>query len=67
MTEIQIKEHQAMKNKFSNYPKLPKFILMKKDKNYVKANKGLQSSCLSGFYSRVNNWYSANTPNYKSQ
>jgi uncharacterized protein YijF (DUF1287 family) len=66
MTELQIKEHEAMKKKFSNYPKLPKFILRRNEKNYEKPNKGLQHSCVMGFYSRVENWYKANTPEYKS-
>jgi hypothetical protein len=66
MTELQIKEHTAMKTKFAHYPRLPKYILSKKDKSYTEPNDGLKHSCIMGFYSRVNNWYKANTPNYKS-
>jgi len=67
MTEVQIKGHEGMKTKFSSYPKLPKFILGRKDPNYVEPNAGLKSSCIMGFYGRVNNWYKANTPDYKPQ
>lgn len=67
MTEQQIKTHEGMKKKFSHYPKLPRFILRRNEANYKKPNKGLQSSCLRGFYDRVTNWYKANTPEYNPQ
>lgn len=67
MTELQIKEHEAMKKKFPHYPRLPKFILGRKDKNYVEPNDGLKHSCTMGFYGRVDNWYKANTPEYNPQ
>jgi hypothetical protein len=67
MTDEQIKSHEAMKRKFSHYPKLPKFILGRKDKSYTQPNDGLKNSCVIGFYGRVDNWYKANTPEYKTQ
>lgn len=67
MKESQIKQHEGMKKKFSHYPRLPKYILTRNDKNYVEPNEGLKHSCIMGFYSRVDNWYKANTPEYKPQ
>lgn len=61
MTDTNIKEHEAMKKKFPNYPKLPKYILNRDNKAYIQPNEGLRQSCVMGFYSRVNNWYSQNT------
>ena len=61
MTDLQIREHEAMKKKFPNYPKLPKFILTRKMNGYKKPNEGLRYSCVMGFYSRVTNWHKANT------
>ena len=60
MTDDQIKVHKLMKSKFTNYPKLPKFILSRENIEYKKPNKGLTSSCLHGFYDRINNWYLQN-------
>lgn len=60
MTDDQIKVHELMKSKFPNYPKLPKFILNRDNLDYNKPNKGLEDSCLRGFYDRVNNWNSQN-------
>jgi len=57
MTQGDIAAHILMKKKYASYPKLPKFILTREDVNYKTPNKGLMRSCLSGFYSRVDNWY----------
>lgn len=57
MTDQQIREHEAMKKKFPNYPKLPKFIRSRNQKGYKKPNAGLRHSCVMGFYGRVDNWY----------
>ena len=65
MTNQQVREHEALKKKFPNYPKLPKFIRTRNMKNYKKPNKGLMSSCMMGFYSRLDNWYKQNTPEYR--
>ena len=64
MTDQQIREHEALKKKFSSYPKLPKFIRTRKMNGYIKPNAGLQHSCMMGFYGRVDNWYKQNTPVY---
>ena len=61
MTDANIQEHEAMKKKFQNYPKLPKYILNRNNKAYTQPNEGLRKSCVMGFYSRVNNWYTQNT------
>lgn len=61
MTQQQVKGHEAMKKKFPNYPKLPKFILKRNDKSYTVPNEGLRKSCVMGFYGRVENWYKQNS------
>ena len=57
MTQAEIKGHEALKAKFPNYPKLPKFII--KGVKTTAKNKGHHDSCLRGFYTRVKNWSNA--------
>ena len=60
MTQDQINAHVAMKKKYTNYPKLPKFIINEGNSEYNKPNEGLRKSCVMGFYSRVDNWHKQN-------
>lgn len=54
MNKGEIARHKPMKDRFADYPRLPKFIL-----NDKKTDKGHQESCLSGFLRRVGNWEKA--------
>ena len=49
----QIEEHKKNKEKDPNYPKLPKFILEKKEKEL---SNNLQQIALSAFLKRVKNY-----------
>lgn len=66
MTDQKIREHEALKKKFSSYPKLPKYVRNRNVKGYVEPNEGLRHSCVMGFYGRLDNWYRQNTPEYKA-
>lgn len=52
MNQSEITEHKLLKEKFKDYPKLPKFIL----NNDSNVDPGLAVSCIRGFYKRLGNW-----------
>ena len=57
LTEEEIQEHKDMRKEFPNYPRLPKFILMRKVKGFKKNHShALKISCTQGFLGRVHNW-----------
>ena len=52
MNQSEIIEHKFLKEKFKDYPKLPKFIL----NNDLSINPGHAEACVRGFYKRLGNW-----------
>lgn len=52
MNQSEITEHKLLKEKFKDYPKLPKFIL----NNDLPINPGHAEACVRGFYKRLGNW-----------
>lgn len=52
MNNSEITEHKLLKEKFKDYPKLPKFIL----NNDLPISLEHAKSCVRGFYKRLGNW-----------